>query len=127
YRWHGQRCSAPRPPFPAVLTSTARAPLAASNRQRDQLGLRCAIEDALSGRGWRMVTGQDGFEPFLDQLLAGPGNCADAGIQSRGDLAVAPSFASLRGVGLQQDARLQPPPRRVFALMDQCVEPVACN
>ena len=74
-----------------------------------------------------MVTGQDGFEPFLDQLLAGPGNCADAGIQSRGDLAVAPSFASLRGVGLQQDARLQPPPRRVFALMDQCVEPVACN
>ena len=29
-----------------------------------------------------MLVGQDGLEPFLHQLLAGPGNRVDAGIQS---------------------------------------------
>ena len=53
-----------------------------------------------------MLAGQHGLEPFLHQLLAGPGDGVDAGIQGRGDLAVAPCFAGLRGISLQQDACL---------------------
>ena len=72
-----------------------------------------------------MLAGQHGLEPFLHQLLAGPGNRVDAGIQSRGDPAVTPSFAGLGGVGLQQDARLHQLAGSVFALTDQRVEPFA--
>ena len=49
-------------------------------------------------------------------MLAGPGNRVDAGIQSRGDLAVTPSFAGLGGVGLQQDACLHQLAGAVLAL-----------
>ena len=66
-----------------------------------------------------------GLEPFLHQLLAGPGNGVDAGIQRGGDLAVAPAFAGLGGIGLQQDARLHQLTCSVFALLDQRVEPFA--
>ena len=66
-----------------------------------------------------MLTGQDGLEPFLHQLLAGPGNRGDANIQGRGDLTVTPSFASLGGIGLQQDACFYQLVCTVFALTDQ--------
>src|SRR5580692_9193716 len=40
-----------------------------------------------------MLAGQDGLEAFFHQLLPGPGNCVDAGVQRGGDPAVTPSFA----------------------------------
>ena len=91
----------------------------------DQLGLGCSIEDALPGRSRRMLVGRDGPEPFLHQLLAGPGYRADADIQSRGDLAVAPSFARLGRVRVQQHACLCHLACAVFALVNQRVEPFA--
>jgi hypothetical protein len=54
-----------------------------------------------------MLAGQRGVEASLHQLLTRAGNGVDAGVQRLGDLAVAPGFAALRGVGLQQDACLQ--------------------
>jgi hypothetical protein len=50
-----------------------------------------------------MLAGQDGLETFLHQLLPGPGNRVDAGIQGGGDLAVTPSFAGLGSIGFPRD------------------------
>jgi hypothetical protein len=72
-----------------------------------------------------MLADQDTLKPFFHQLLAGPGHGVGAGIQGGCDLAVAPTFARLGGVGLQQDTRLGEQPCRVFARMDQRVEPPA--
>jgi hypothetical protein len=72
-----------------------------------------------------MLAHQDGLEPRFHQLLAGPGDRVDAAIQGGCDLAVAPSFARLRGVGLQQNTSLGEQPRGMFARMDQRVEPPA--
>ena len=72
-----------------------------------------------------MLAGQGGVEAALHQLLAGAGDRVGAGIQRLGDLAVAPRFASLRGVGLQQDAGFQQLTRGGFALLDQSIEPLA--
>jgi hypothetical protein len=69
-----------------------------------------------------MLADQDGLEAFLHQLLPGPGNRGDAGIQGGGDLAVTPSLAGLRSIGLQQDTRLHQLASAVFALLDQRVE-----
>jgi hypothetical protein len=68
-----------------------------------------------------MLAGQDGLEAFLHQLLPGPGNRVDAGIQGGGDLAITPSFAGLGSIGFQQDARPHQLTCTVFALMDQRV------
>jgi len=72
-----------------------------------------------------MLAGQNGLEAFLHQLRAGPGYGADADIQSRGDLAVAPSFVGLGRVRLQQDAYLCQLACAVFAFVNQRVEPYA--
>jgi hypothetical protein len=72
-----------------------------------------------------MLAGQDGLEPFFHQLLPGPGNRIDAGVQSRRDLAVTPSFAGLGDIRLQQDACLHQLSRAVLACADQPIEPLA--
>ena len=61
-----------------------------------------------------MLADKHGIEAFFHQLLAGPSNGVDAGIEGGGDFAVSPSFASLRGIGLQQNACLGQLPGRVF-------------
>ena len=53
-----------------------------------------------------MLADKHGIEAFFHQLLAGPGNGVDAGIEGGGDFAVPPSFASFRGIGLQQKRAL---------------------
>ncbi len=47
-----------------------------------------------------MLVDQHGLEPFFHQLLTGPCHRVDAGIEGRRNLAVTPSFAGFRGVGL---------------------------
>ena len=71
-----------------------------------------------------MLADQDGLKPFFHQLLAGPGNRIGAGIEGLGNLTVTPSVATFRSVSLQQDACLAQQPGRVFADMDQRVEPL---
>ena len=71
-----------------------------------------------------MLAGQDGVDALFHQSLARPSNCVDAGLQGCRNLAVTPGFASVRRVSLQQDARLQQLPRRVFALADQRGQPL---
>ena len=68
-----------------------------------------------------MLAGQRGVDPTLHQVLTGAGDGVEAGIQRLGDLAVAPGLTGLRGIGLQQDARLQRLPSGDFALLDQWV------
>jgi hypothetical protein len=62
------------------------------------------------------------LEPFFDQLLTNAGDSHEAGVQRRGDLAVAPSFPCLAGIGLQQDPRPGQLPRRVLATLDQRIQ-----
>jgi hypothetical protein len=69
-----------------------------------------------------MLADQDGGEAFFHQLLARPSNDVDAGVEGGGDFAVSPSFASLRGIGLQQNACLGQLSGRVLTRTDQHVE-----
>ncbi len=50
--------------------------------------------------------GQRRRYPFFDQSTPGAADIVNAGVQRRRDRAVAPTFARLRHVRLQQDARL---------------------
>ena len=61
-----------------------------------------------------MLADKHGIEAFLHQLLAGPGNGVDAGIERGGDFTIAPSSASPRGISLQQNARLGQLSGRMF-------------
>ena len=110
----------------AVSSSGQRPPLASFRRrragERDQLSLGGTVEEALSGGVGGMLAGQRSIEAFLHQLLPRAGDGVDAGVQCFGDLAVAPGFAGLRGVRLQQDACLQHLPCRTCALLDERVE-----
>ncbi len=65
-----------------------------------------------------MITPQGALDALFDQPLAGAGNRIGTGVQSAGDLAIAPSFASVRGVGFQQDAGFQHLTRGVLTLID---------
>jgi len=91
-----------------LLQQLQRPPLATLGRWRtgqgDQFRFRGPVEDARSGRGWRVLADQDGLEAFFHQLLAGPGNRIGAGIEGLGNPTVTPPVACFRGVGLQQDA-----------------------
>jgi len=69
-----------------------------------------------------MMPPQGTIQAFFNQALAGSGNRIDAGGQSGGDLAVAPSLAGVRRVGFQQDTRFQLLPRRVLSLLDHHVQ-----
>jgi hypothetical protein len=104
-----------------------RPPLATLRRfgtgQGNQLRFGGAVKDARSGRGWGMLADKHGIEAFFHQLLAGPSNGVDAGIEGGGDFAVPPSFASLRGISLQQNACLGQLPGRVLTGTYQRVEP----
>src|SRR5450631_1045148 len=65
---------------------------------------------------------QHRLEPLLDQLAPGPLDSGDAGVQRRANPAVAPAFAELRYVRLQQDAGLRQQPGGTLAFADQLVE-----
>ena len=109
-----------------VFQQAQRPPCAPLRRLRTgqcgQFGLSGAIEDAWPGRGGRALWGQHGIEPFFDQLPTNSGDSHQAGIQRRSDLAVAPSFACLTSIGLQQDPRPGQLPRRVLATLDQRIQ-----
>src|SRR5271155_4267714 len=61
--------------------------------------------------GIARLAAQHSLEAFFHQLLARPVNHGRTGLQSLDDPAVAPPFAGFRDIGLQQDPRLQYPPR----------------
>ena len=63
--------------------------------------------------------------PSSTSLLTDTRNRHQAGLQSRGNLAVGPGLASLGRVGLQKDARPQQLARRVLAGSDQPFQPCA--
>jgi hypothetical protein len=59
------------------------------------------------------------------RLAPGPLDSGDAGVQRRGDPAVAPAFARIRYVRLQQDARLRQQLGGTLAFANQLVESIA--
>jgi hypothetical protein len=67
------------------------------------LAFRGAIEDARSGRGRRMPAGRPGVAPFES------GRWLRGWYAAPADPAVAPGFAGVSSVGLQQDAGRQVP------------------
>src|SRR5580704_6574469 len=69
-----------------------------------------------------MMPLQRTVQAFFNQALAGSSDRIDTGLQSGGDLAVAPSLTGVRCVCLQPDARFQLAPRRMLSLADQRVQ-----
>src|SRR5580692_9148383 len=80
-----------------------------------------------TGRIGIVFTGQHCLEPFLDQLAPGPLDIGDAGVQRRGNPAVAPAFARIRHVRLQENARLRQQLRRTLTFADQVIESATVN
>src|SRR4029077_20161657 len=69
-----------------------------------------------------MLANQGCLQPFFDQPLARPGNRGGTGLQCRCNLAVAPAFTTVRGIGFQQNAGLQQLLGRMFPAMDKLIE-----
>jgi hypothetical protein len=101
-----------------LLQQLQRPPLATTlavrNRPRRSIWLRrlrqrCAFWPRLMN-----ACGPEPPPPFVHRLLASPSTLIDAGIEVRRDLAVAPSFASLRSVSLQRPACLGELPSRLL-------------
>jgi hypothetical protein len=65
---------------------------------------------------------QRSINATFDQLLTRARYGVDTGIRRPGNAVIAPALARIRGVGLQQDARLQYLTGRRLALLDQRVE-----
>src|SRR6202035_3630190 len=80
------------------------------------------IEDPPPRRFRRMLANQGRLQSFFDQPLARPGNRGDTGIKRRCNLAIAPAFPTVRGIGFQQNACLQQLLCRMFSAMDKGVE-----
>jgi hypothetical protein len=116
--------------FDDLLLEQAQAPPGEALRgrregQRDQFGFRRAVENPRRSGLGIVFTGQHRLEPFLDQLAPGPLDSGDAGVQRPGDRTVAPAFAGIRYVRLQQDAGLRQQLGGTLAFVDQVVEPIA--
>src|SRR5208282_4608 len=93
--------------------------------QGDQFRFRRPVENPRPG-GVRIVfAGQRRRHPFFDQSRPGAADIVYAGVQRRRDRAVAPTFARLRHVRLQQDARLRQRLRRMLARADHRLQPFA--
>lgn len=93
--------------------------------QGDEPRFRLAVENRRDRRRHALLAAEHGVEPFFHQLLANPIDHRDARIQSLDDLAVAPAFAGLRCIGLQQYPRLQKALRRSRAFADHLAQPLA--
>src|SRR5438876_4107080 len=93
--------------------------------QGNQLGLLLAVKNPSNGRHRARLAAQHRLEAFFHQLFAHPVNHGWAGFQSFDDPVVAPSFASFRDIGLQQDPRLQYPARRALSFPNQRFKPFA--
>ena len=93
--------------------------------QGNQFGLRRAVENSRTGRVRIVLARQRRLESFLHQLSSRVTDGVDAGIQGRCDFAVRPTFARLRRVGFEQDARLRDQLRRSLARVDHPLEALA--
>ena len=76
--------------FDDLLLEQAQAPTAETLRSRrecqcDQFCFRHAVENTRTGGIGVVFTGQHRLEPFLDQLVPGPLDIGDAGVQRRGN------------------------------------------
>ena len=116
--------------FDDLLLEQAQAPMGETLRgrregQRDQFCFCYAVENPRPGGVGIVFAGQDRLEPFLNQLPPGPLDRGDAGVQRRGDPAVAPAFARIRYVRLQEDARLRQQLGGTLAFANQLVESIA--
>src|ERR1700683_4796856 len=97
-----------------VVPPTAQIAMASAHRR--------LIENPRPGGIGIVFAPQPRLEPLLDQLAPGPLDSGDAGVQRRGNPAVAPAFAELRYVRLQQDTGLRQQLGGTLALADQLVE-----
>src|SRR6516225_1716396 len=96
--------------FDDFLFEETQAPTSESFRswrasQSDQFRLRRPVENPRPRGVGAILALQRRLEPLLDQLLTGASDIVDAGVQRSRDRAVAPPFASVRYVSLQQNAR----------------------
>src|SRR6185437_15555808 len=87
--------------------------------QGDQFRFRRPVENPRPRGVGIVLAPQRRLEPLLNQVLTSAGDSVDARVQRRRDRAVAPSFAGLRHIGLQEDARPRQQLRRTLARTNQ--------
>src|SRR5271166_2891448 len=126
-RWPYRRCSVQ---FDDFLFEETQAPTSEPFRswrasQSDQFRLRRPVENPRPRGVGAILALQRRLEPLLDQLLTRASDIVDAGVQRSRDGAVAPPFASVRYVSLQQNARSGQDLRRVLARANHGFEPTA--
>src|SRR5208282_4045467 len=113
--------------FDDLLLEQAQAPTGETLRGRregqcDQFCFCYAVENPRPGGLGIVFAPQHRLEPLLDQLASGPLDSGDAGVQRRGNPAIAPAFAEFCYVRLQQDAGLRYELGGPLAFADQLVE-----
>src|ERR1700687_1677840 len=113
--------------FDDLLLEQAQAPTGETLRGRregqcDQFCFCYAVENPRPGGIGIVFAPQHRLESLLDELAPGPLDSGNAGVQRRGNPAVAPAFAELRYVRLQQDAGLRQQLGGTLAFADQLVE-----
>ena len=75
--------------------------------QRDQLCFGGAVKNPGRGEFGLYLRVSAASKTFVHQLASCSLDSGDAGVESLGDPGVAPAFARLRDIGLQEDARLR--------------------
>jgi hypothetical protein len=83
-----------------VLRQQADGPARVAGRrlgagERDQLGLRGAVEDRRGARHLALLAGEHGIEPLLHQFGAHVHHHGDVGVERLADLLIGPALAGL--------------------------------
>src|SRR5271166_2559530 len=113
-RWPSRRCSIRRLFLRADAGSNGRTPPEPASTSERSVSPPRGVENSRPGGVGVVLALQRRLEPLLDQLLTRASDIVDAGVQRSRDGAVAPPFARLRNIGLQQDARSRQDLRRVL-------------
>src|ERR1700677_1805667 len=123
-RWPARRCSTRRPCLPAFAASILRSLQAAVSRPMRSAWPRWRHRNPRSGGVRRSLRCEHTLDPFFNELLADPGNRHQTGVETIGDLTVAPCVTGLRGGSLQQDARPHQLARWMLADSDQGLQAI---
>src|SRR5437899_3568139 len=124
-RWRARQCAVRQPSpradagsiwqsLPGPERASARSVLLPPRRRK-----------SAAGRSSSCICGPTPPRTFLDQLAPGPLDSGDAGVQRRGDPALAPAFARIPYVRLQQAARPRQQLGGTLAFANQLVESIA--
>src|SRR5271168_549143 len=121
-RWRARQCAVRRPSPRAGAGSNGRNPPGPERGSARSILLLLRRRKSAAGRNWGCICASTPPRIPPDQLVSSPFDSGDAGVQRRSNPAVAPAFAELRYVCLQQDAGLRQQLSGTLAFADQLVD-----